>query len=161
MKIRGVAVCLIACVLAGCGGGENLSLAPVSGVIKLNGEPLEGATVTFTPLETTERNAPTSFGRTDSEGRYTLETNTEDKGAYIGKHRVTIVKEQGGDVDDTDDSIIEFKREIPPEYNDESTLRFEVTNDGTDEANFDLKAPKGWQNRKKKRRDEDEDDDDS
>lgn len=156
MNIRGLVLCLVICVLAGC-GGESLSLAPVSGVITLNGEPLEGALVTFIPIGITEENAPTSLGKTDAEGRYTLETITEDKGAYIGTHRVTIVKEKGGDVDDTDDSIIEFENEIPPEYNDESKLKFEVTKDGTKEANFDVEAPEGWQKRVQDKKDKQDD----
>ena len=40
---------MIALVLAGCGGGPKL--VPVAGVVTLDGDPLEGATLSFIPLE--------------------------------------------------------------------------------------------------------------
>lgn len=126
--------------LAGCGGGND-KLAPVSGVIKQNGKPLEGATVTFRPLGTEDKNAPTSFGKTDAEGRFTLEVATGERGAYVGKHRVTIEKQT--EVDSANDVNL-GESQIPPKYNDDSKLEFEVTKEGSAEANWDLKVPKGY-----------------
>lgn len=143
-----VVVLAMSLLIVGCGGNEKL--APVSGVVTLNGDPVEGATVTFTPVGTTDKEAPTSFGVTDEEGRYTLKTGAGDAGAFIGKNRVSIVKQKGGK-DDADDSQLEFESEIPPEYNENTTLQFEVPKEGSTEADFKLKAEKGWQKKAKKR----------
>lgn len=75
---------------AGCGKG--LPVAPVSGTVTLDGQPLANATITTQPIGTDTRNpGPGSFGRTDAEGRFELEVvNPAIKGAIIGEHRVMI-----------------------------------------------------------------------
>src|SRR5947209_14368837 len=75
----------------GCGGSKKF--APVSGVVKLNGKPLAGATVGFEPEENDNgpnQNPTTSGGKTDDNGAYTLEATTGEKGAVVGKHKVRI-----------------------------------------------------------------------
>ncbi|QDV34475.1 carboxypeptidase-like regulatory domain-containing protein [Tautonia plasticadhaerens] len=54
MSLRSIAIRLsvtvsviVALIVAGCGGGPKL--VPVSGVVTLDGEPLEGATLSFVP----------------------------------------------------------------------------------------------------------------
>ncbi|MCA9069004.1 MAG: hypothetical protein KDA84_08780 [Planctomycetaceae bacterium] len=123
--------------LLGC-GGEDLKIAPVSGVVKtLDGEPVKNATVNFTPVDTSDTMAPTSFGKTDEEGRFTLQTASGDKGAFIGKNSVSITLTSG---DDTDDSGRSVKNLIPPKYNTESTEQFTVTKEGTDKAEFQVEV---------------------
>ncbi len=84
-------LCLLVFVsLVGCGG--KFSTAPVSGTITLNGQPLADATVTFTP-EAVGADVPTSSGRTDTAGKYSLSMiSDETPGALIGKHTVRIAK---------------------------------------------------------------------
>src|SRR5262245_45510429 len=72
-------------VMVGCGGGP--SLTEVGGTVKMGGKPLDKIQVEFWP----EDKGPRSIGQTDSEGRYSL--NTDDgkrKGAAIGSHRVVL-----------------------------------------------------------------------
>lgn len=73
--------------LAGCGGrpAGYPETAPVSGVVTLDGEPLEGASVSFIPAA-----GRSSSGQTDSSGRYELYYTGRIKGAMLGKHRVSI-----------------------------------------------------------------------
>ena len=59
--------------LAGC--GQGLPVAPASGVVLLDGSPLANASITTQPIATNSRNpGPGSFGRTDAEGRFDLES---------------------------------------------------------------------------------------
>lgn len=73
-------------VLAGCGKSSNV--AKVTGTVKMkgSGEPLEFIVVEFWP-----DNGPTSRGKTDASGNFTLRTMDEADvdGAVIGNHKVT------------------------------------------------------------------------
>ncbi|HJQ80796.1 MAG TPA: hypothetical protein VJ828_12610 [Lacipirellulaceae bacterium] len=61
-------------------------MAPVEGVVTLNGAPVADAGVLFKPAQ-----GPFAMGVTDAEGRFTLTTANEE-GALIGDHQVAISK---------------------------------------------------------------------
>src|SRR5262245_3535220 len=69
--------------LAGCGGQ---GLAPVTGTLTYKGKPVTNAYVDFSP-ESGER---PSWGQTDQEGRFQLEFDRKNKGAVLGKHKVSV-----------------------------------------------------------------------
>src|SRR5438067_1319638 len=72
----------------GCGGSK---MAPVSGVVTLNGKPYKDAIVSFQPISTSDNPNPGrgSDGRTDGDGHYKLMCEGTD-GAVVGKHKVRI-----------------------------------------------------------------------
>src|SRR5262245_52492362 len=79
--------------LLGC-SGEGYKVAAVSGRVTLDGKPLARAYVHFAPIGSKDRIAPgpTSQGRTDSDGRYTLTLDSNRRpGAVVGKHKVYII----------------------------------------------------------------------
>jgi hypothetical protein len=60
------------------------------GTVTLNGEPLEGATITFT---STEAFGHSAFALTGADGSYTLETFAANKpGAMLGDYHVYVMK---------------------------------------------------------------------
>lgn len=129
----------LACGLAaGCGDSRT---APVSGRVTLNGKPLPNASVTFAPVggKGNVEPGPSSAGKTDADGRYTLELIGQDgRGAVIGKHKVMIaLVDEKRDDDDSPDRL----KQLPLKYNGQTTLEFEVPAGGTDKADFDLKVP--------------------
>lgn len=69
----------------GCGGDDRV--APVTGVVTLDDQPIANASVTFMPAE----GGRPAFGVTDADGKYELTTFQEADGALIGSHIVTIV----------------------------------------------------------------------
>lgn len=73
-------------VLSGCGQ----SLSPVSGVVTLDGQPVDRATVSFIPEDTSVTNADAS-GSTDASGNFTL-TTRGNPGAYPGTYKVIVTK---------------------------------------------------------------------
>src|SRR5436190_410017 len=78
-------------LIVGCGSGSKV--APVSGVITLDGKPLPNAHVAFQPeAGKGSINAGTgSSGVTDASGKYTLRMADSDQvGAVLGTHRVEI-----------------------------------------------------------------------
>lgn len=66
----------------GCGGGDEVELGTVSGIVTLDGAPLRGVFVNFQPTGGTP-----SYGITDSQGRFQL-SNVAGEGAIVGKHEV-------------------------------------------------------------------------
>src|SRR5262249_34965527 len=90
MRYR-LALLALALPAVGCGGGPKV--APVSGRVTLDGQPLAGASVNFQPLSDGNNlnPGPGSYGKTDADGRYSLRVVVDDRpGAFVGKHRVEI-----------------------------------------------------------------------
>jgi hypothetical protein len=116
----------------GCGGG----LASVSGVVTLDGKPVEGATVSFTPATGDGGGVGGSYGKIDAQGTYSLRTVVGDRsGSVPGKHKVTISLSKS----DATNPEGASKELIPTKYNTKSELTFDVPSSGTDKANFELK----------------------
>jgi hypothetical protein len=122
----------------GC-SGNAYQLASVSGHVTLNGKPVVNATVSFLPIGSKGKDpGPGSYGKTDANGRYKLKVVENDKnGAVVGKHRVSISTQSGGDKD----GEAPTSETIPAKYNVETTLQFDVPSGGTEKADFPLTAP--------------------
>ncbi len=74
-----------------CAGCAQPAVAPVSGRVTLDGQPLSGVFVIFEPIQSGANPGTGSIGKTDAEGRYTLRQMQPDRpGALIGAHRVRI-----------------------------------------------------------------------
>lgn len=120
--------------LTGCGGdGPDIdvpgNLAPVSGIVKLDGQPLEGALVVFVPGDGAAETR-SARGVTDATGKYELNWAPEVKGAIPGQHIVSISK-MGPDELEV----------LPAMYNGSTTLSAEVQ-EGENDIPFDLKSAK-------------------
>lgn len=154
-----MAVCLAALAIMGCNqGGSSLDTVPVSGIVTLDGTPVEGAVVTFSPTSTT---GTAASGKTDATGRYQLTTLNPGDGALPGSYNVIISKTEGGTssaikpgMTDEEATIAameardaaggaeaEIKDVLPAKYKStaESGLKAEVAA-GKGEFNFDLKS---------------------
>lgn len=89
-------------LLTGCSGGPDdiPELAPVSGMVMLDDQPLANASVVFEP----ESGRP-SIGTTNEQGMFELRYSSEERGAKIGKHTVRIAllpesaSRKSGDID--------------------------------------------------------------
>lgn len=141
-------VFLLALSLAvGCGGPKYV---PVSGVVKINGQPYGKAVVTFQPISTADNPNPGrgSSAYTGADGKFTLECGATP-GALVGKHRVRI-QTAGGNVVGQDPNKVagdgapaeRAVDPIPPEWNANSDKEFDVPAAGTDQANFDIVTAK-------------------
>jgi len=105
---------------AGCGGR---GFAEVTGTVLVDGKPLLGAFVTFTPEAP---DAVRSVGSTNDEGRYRVIRPGGKIGAMTGKNRVSVT---GGDAG----------RALPPQYNSQTTLQCDVTR-GANVFDIDIKT---------------------
>ncbi len=76
--------------IAGCGPKEKRS--GVSGSVTMDGKPVDGAQITFTPKAGNPSNE--AYGQTDASGKYTLRglIGGEKAGVLAGEYKVTIIK---------------------------------------------------------------------
>lgn len=79
-------------LLTGCGNsGDLLPLNSVTGQVRCDGEPLEGASVVFYPVGGSERLQDLRpRGTTNVDGRFQLQTYLPGDGAPVGEFKVTI-----------------------------------------------------------------------
>lgn len=119
----------IAFLFLGCSSDNNV--AGVDGTVKLDGKPLKGALVKFTP----QAGGRPSYGRTDDAGYYELAYTNDQEGAEIGKHSVSITtyEDTGGYEDEGKGS----EEKVPAKYNSQTELVEEVPAGGAT-INFDL-----------------------
>lgn len=130
---------LTACLL-GC-GESGPKVGTVTGTVKLDGDPVEGAFVTFMPLFSDGTECQ-SAEKTDASGAFEMQYSIDKKGVLLGEHQVTIsTKDFEKQPDGSNKTIPE---EIPKwYYGPDSVLRFTVE-EGENVADFDLtkKRPK-------------------
>lgn len=95
MRFALLPLCLCTLLIAGCGGSSEVDIAPVTGTVTLNGEPLAEAYVFFTP----KAEGRLSMGVTNDQGVYELKYRGTDSGAVVGDHIVgisTVAPESAG-----------------------------------------------------------------
>ncbi len=78
---------LLFVLAAGCGQKPAQSPVPVRGVLKLDGNPVSGAVVTFQPEDPSSKAA---FGTVAPDGTFRLTTDSPGDGAVPGKYKVII-----------------------------------------------------------------------
>lgn len=150
---RASALVALACgLLAGCGGGSQY--VPVSGVVKVDGQPYKNAVVSFQPVGGAGNENPGvgSTAVTDDQGRFALVAADGKTGAAVGKNRVRIqTKREGstafvdpttGSADSDPNAAKKPKGQVDPIpvewYGDTGNKEFVVPVAGTDQANFDI-----------------------
>ncbi len=124
--------------IGGC-GGHDYPIAPVEGTVTLDGEPLANASVGFEPVRKEKGTTAGfgSYGQTDAQGRYRLESVHGDDGAVVGKHRVSISTMRAEEGPNGEIKIVAPER-VPERYQSGDALTFVVPEEGTDEADFAL-----------------------
>lgn len=134
------------------GCSDSPRFAPVSGIVTLDGKPYSLGVVSFQPIGTKDNPNPGrgSSAFTDVNGKFSLKCDATIDGAIVGKHLVRIMSRTEGATAPTpgtsspDDAQPPRKGldPIPPEWNGQSNVQFDVPSGGTDRANFDIKTVK-------------------
>ena len=123
--------------LAGCAGEGGPATVNASGVVTLDGKPVEKAQVVFISDGGTN---PTS-AMTDAQGNFSLSYNGEKKGAIPGNYKAQVsktimeTKGEGG-------TEIKLTQGLPAKYANivTSGLTFEVPQKGTSDLKIELKS---------------------
>ena len=102
----------IGLAVSGCSTSDQPPLGTVRGKVTLDGQPLAGAIVVFSPVAEGRQ----SFAETSAEGEYELIYFRDTRGAIVGRHtvRITTANEESPD------------ERVPARYNAETTLTFDV-----------------------------------
>jgi hypothetical protein len=106
----------------------------------LDGKPVVRAIVTFIPLPQpgSKEAGDSASGKTDENGAYTLKTLSQNgwkDGAMVGKHKVSISRQETRG--EGDRSVTTEK--LPKRYNLDTELTYDVT-PGDNKKDFDLKS---------------------
>lgn len=130
-------LCVLATVgLAVTGCGEGSQRIPVGGQVRLDGEPLTSGTILMTPVK-----AGPVAGCDIKDGLYEM---PQERGPGPGEYRVEITayRPTGKKVYDSDfnvstETLVPI---IPARYNTQSELTAVVSEEGSNEFNFDLQS---------------------
>jgi hypothetical protein len=82
---------LVGVLLISCAGGcvqSGPEIVPIAGTVTYNGQPVPNVRIIFQPMP-----GRMSWGISDSNGRFTLEYDSDHKGAKVGTHTVYVVDE--------------------------------------------------------------------
>jgi hypothetical protein len=125
MKIQRLFCVVLLVVLAGCGKPDR-EIAPVTGHVTLDGQPLGMADLTF---QSADGKSP-AVARADENGNYELMFKRGQPGGVVGKNtvRITVSKE-----------VVRKAPTIPAKYNTNTELVREITS-GKNQIDFDLKS---------------------
>ena len=78
-------------IICGCSDDGRLETYPVQGQVLINGEPADGCTVRFVPVDPNLQGEILPGGKTDEDGRFQLTTYESDDGAPAGEYDVTLL----------------------------------------------------------------------
>jgi len=107
---------LVVLVLAGCSSGTGRAPTyPVSGTVKMKGQPLAGATVVFVPVEGASHEA--AMGISDASGKFKLTTFSADDGAQEGNYRIKVLKFDNSKA--TKQEVISYEQEQKMQFGEE------------------------------------------
>jgi len=138
---------LLATPILGCGSGKP-NAVPVTGVVTLDGNPVEKAAVMLMPVDSKTGGQPAS-GVTDGQGNFTLKTEKVGPGALPGAYQVTVIKKETTGILPGQNGVeggiapggIKEKWIIPKKYSmpNESGLKVEVKS-GMEPLKLDLRS---------------------
>ena len=121
-KLRQQLLTLAVCsIFFGCGQNGDL-IVPVSGIVTMDGMPVEGASVMLIP----EAGRPAT-GRTNAQGEFRMTTLSNYDGAIVGRHRVTVslvklpAKPMDYELADSPQSLTLLEHMVPQRYTDPDT----------------------------------------
>jgi hypothetical protein len=142
-KFNGVhrlAVGLLLGLTAGCGSDQGPNRRAISGIVTLDGQPLESGAILLEPTSF-EAGTGTTVGATIRRGEFTVQ---RDRGPIPGRYRVRIYASSGvqappreGQSDKTRRPMVE---RLPDVYNTRSELHAEVRAQGRNRYRFELQA---------------------
>lgn len=133
LKYIPICLCLLACM--GCDSDSGPRTVEASGVVTLDGAPIDKAQVIFIQSATQDSASAT----TDAQGRFSLMHRGEKKGAVPGSYQVQVSKTllEGGSDGSADVTILHG---LPKQYASivTSQLTFTVPESGTSDIKLDL-----------------------
>jgi hypothetical protein len=116
--------------VGGCSKGSNLPrTVPASGIVTLDGKPVDGAQVVFVPAGDAKTGAT---GVTNASGKFSLRAYPEKDGAIPGEYQVQVSKTIKVELDGKKGSLdggdpVRFEYGVPAKYTGAKTSGLKVT----------------------------------
>ena len=121
---------------SGCSAkSDQPELGAVRGTVTIDGKPLEGAIISFSPTE----GGRVSQDKTDAKGTFNLIYIGSTRGAKTGKHSVRITTAYEA-VDPATGQMVEHEERVPKRYNSTNTVLTADINPGKNLVDFDLQS---------------------
>ena len=120
---------LLGIISIGCGGtalpgGVRLKTYPVSGIVKVDGEPKPKVKITFTPQAETSKLKVNALGISGADGKFQVTTYEGGDGLPAGTYKLTF------ELDESESNIMgknEPKDALKGAYSNVATSKFDVT----------------------------------
>lgn len=122
--LSNVCVSIVLLTVSGCGVGGTSGIVPVEGTLTYQGQPVAGVSLQFEPIS--ENRA--SMGATDDNGHFVLIYTIQEKGAEVGKHKVTLDYPES-ELEETPEAVAKILEKHGPEG---TPLEVEITGETTD-----------------------------
>ncbi|QDU74987.1 hypothetical protein Pan97_20070 [Bremerella volcania] len=133
-----LSVSLLCLSLTGCGNGRTTAGATASGLVTIDGVPLDGGTIAFAPVG----RGSSAFGKIRPDGTYVVETDAQTIGLAPGDYQVAIYYEPS-ETEDAQGNVIVGKNPVAKKYGDFDRSGLTVTaNKGDNKWDFDLQPKK-------------------
>lgn len=138
-----LSVSLLCLTLTGCGSGRTTAGSTASGVVTIEGVPLDSGTIAFSPVG----RGSSAFGRINSDGTYSVETDAQTIGLAPGDYQVAIYYEPT-ETEDTQGNVIVGANPVAKKYGDFDRSGLTVTaTEGDNTWDFDLEPKKARRNK--------------
>jgi len=145
-KLVALSFLLVVPLFLGCGNSRLPGLVPAAGVITLNGEPIEGVTISFVPLSTSG-DARTATAVSGTGGKFAMSTLDPNDGILPGNYRVSVSKKTGigGDTSafSNERAVVQDSRQtinhLPAKYSSGSATDLSVSIPPKGDKNIEIK----------------------
>ncbi|PQO26073.1 hypothetical protein C5Y96_21730 [Blastopirellula marina] len=131
-------VSLVCLTLTGCGQGRTSAGATASGIVTVEGVPLTGGTVAFSPVNS----GSSAFGHIQPDGTYHVETDSQTTGLAPGDYQIAIYFSPP-ETEDAAGNTVVGENPVAKKYADFDRSGLKVTaNAGDNKFDFDLDPKK-------------------
>ena len=130
-----VFLCVLVAAISGC-GPRGPAVEMVEGVVLLDGEPVEGATICFSPAESGGKAGLPAAGRTGAGGTFRLNSvggARSGAGTKVGEYVVTVMKQESDPLPEPDPNapptvvVIRVRELLPTAYRLPATSPLKAT----------------------------------
>ena len=134
-----LSVGLVVLTLTGCGSGRTTAGATATGTITVEGVPLDGGTIAFSPIN----RGSSAFGKIASDGTYEVETDAQTIGLAPGDYQIAIYYEPS-ETEDAQGNQVFGQNPVAKKYGDFDRSGLMATvSPGNNTFDLDLEPKKG------------------
>jgi hypothetical protein len=122
-------------LMSGCKKSNQLDVAPVTGIVTLDGKPVSGGVVVFQPAR-----GRGATGIISSDGKYFMRTYREADGAIVGLNKIAVSSSgKMPTIEEQEAGTVNIKQNLPGIYTSPETSGLSFSVEAGKENHFDIK----------------------